>query len=66
MDQCSHWHDIPSALQATSTILPGHDLGLEINAHPSPNISAPPVSGSTTSVPRQQLKTVTATLIDSH
>ena len=56
MDQCSHWHDIPSALQATSPNRPGHDLGLEINAHPSRR-QCSPASGSMTSVPRPTAQT---------
>src|SRR4051812_39156435 len=56
MDQCSQWHDIPSALQATSPNRPGHDLALGINIHPSRQQYSP-ASGSMISVPRIRAQT---------
>ncbi len=56
MDQCSQWHDIPSALQATSPNRPGHDLALGINIHPGPT-QCSPASGSMISVLRSTAQT---------
>src|SRR3954471_7532420 len=55
MDQCSYWHDIPSALQATSPNRPGHDLALGIKHHPS-QTQCSPAGGSTISVPRPEVQ----------
>ena len=56
MDQCSHRHDIPSALQATSPNRPGHDLALGITLHPS-RLQCSPASGSIISVARTKTHT---------
>src|SRR5256714_10840075 len=56
MDQCSYWHDIPSALQATSPNRPGHDLAVGINDHPS-QTQYSPASGSMISLARIRTQT---------
>ena len=56
MDQCSYWHDIPSALQATSPNWPGHDLAVGINDHPS-QTQCSPASGSMISLARIRTQT---------
>ena len=64
MDQCSSWHDIPSALQATHQPA-GHDLQLGIDPH-SRFSKCSPAGGSVISLPRQAPNLVNAALIDSH
>ena len=64
MDQCSHWHDIPSALQATSPNRPGHDLTVGITSFRSREV----LTGQRLDDQRPALepKADNATLIDSH
>ncbi len=63
MDQCSHWHDIPSALQATSPNWPGHDLALGITFQSDEVLTGQRLDDQRLA---PQPQAVNATLIDSH